>query len=116
MNRGGTVKDKDIHIGDIVRVRQWDDMANEFRCILDFSIEITKKRTRFTNHMKKYCGKVFTVSEAYMSNGISIGYKFNDEDNSGINNWFICAEMLEPFENDIEWEVADDEDMKLLFG
>lgn len=50
-----------------------------------------------------------------MSNGIHIGYKFNDEDNSGINNWFICAEMLEPFKDDIEWEVANDEEIKLLF-
>ena len=118
MNRGGTVKDDDIHVGDIVRVRQWDDMENEYynvaNDILGGDIIIEQKITCFSTQMKKYCGGIFTVAEIYKSSRDRVGYKFFDNENTGINRWFICAEMLEPFEEDIELEVADDNDIELL--
>ena len=61
------MKDDDIHVGDIVRVRQWDDMANEYYIaandILGGDIIIEQKITRFSTQMKKYCGGIFTVAE-----------------------------------------------------
>lgn len=119
------MKDEDIHIGDMVRVRQWGDLVNEYGedCHIEslvefvrstYDIPIHAKRTRFTAYMEKFCGKVFTVSEAYLSGGVSIGYKFHDDNDTGINRWFICAEMLEPFEEDDKWEVASDNDIVLL--
>lgn len=108
------MRDEDIHIGDMVRVRQWYDLANEYGENCYYDIPIYAKRTRFTTYMKKFCGNVFTVSEAYLSGDVSIGYKFQDDNGTGINLWFICAEMLEPFEEDNKWEVASDNDILSL--
>lgn len=120
------MRDEDIHIGDMVRVRQWYDLANEYgeNCHLveglfepsnkAYDIPIHAKRTWFTAHMEKFCGNVFTVSEAYLSGGVSIGYKFQDDNDTGINRWFICAEMLEAVDEDNEWEIADDNDIESL--
>ena len=112
------MRDEEIHIGDIVRIREWDDMANEYYIaandILGGDIIIEQKITRFSTQMKKYCGGIFTVAELYKSSRGRVGYKFFDNENTGINRWFICAEMLEPFEEDIELEVADDNDIEFL--
>ena len=119
------MKDGEIHVGDVLRIREWDDMVSEYGKRDSFrdygvgilpDIAIPIKRTRFTTHMKKFCGKVFTVSEIYLSGGISVGYKFEDKNDTGINRWFICAEMLEPFVEDKEWEIADDNDIELLLS
>ena len=120
------MRDEDIHIGDMVRVRQWDDLANEYgeNCHFveglfessyrSYDIPIHAKRTRFSTYMKKFCGNVFTVSKTYLSGGVFTGYRFWDDNLTGINQWFICAEMLEPFEEDDKWEVASDNDIVLL--
>lgn len=67
MNRGGTVKDKDIHIRDIVRVRQWDDMANEFRCIFDFFHRNYKKTNSFYKPYEKILWeRIYSIRGVYV--------------------------------------------------
>lgn len=113
------MRDEDIHIGDVLRIRQWDDMANEFGINERGSIDC---RCGFTTAMIHMCGKQFTVSNIYEDYGETI---YNSEecveyDLDGIvfvedDTWDISADMLELYVEEKEWEVADDEDMKLLF-
>ena len=76
-------------VGDKVRIRQWNDMVKEFGTIGDGSI--IDVGPQFTESMKKYCGKVITIT------GInSVGYYTIDED-----VWKFCDEMFEPVTNTI---------------
>lgn len=113
------MRDEDIHIGDVLRIRQWDDMANEFGVNALGSIDC---RCCFTTEMIHMCGKQFTVSNIYEDYGETIynsmegveydldGIEFDEDD-----TWDISADMLEPYIEEKEWEVADDEEIKLLF-
>lgn len=118
------MKDEDIHIGDVLRIRQWEDMAGEYETVNDedpyYCAIKLNNGVKFLKKMAHLCGQVFTISENY-------DYEFNNtkmkfyrskegvEKMKAFGLWLICAEMLEPFiEEDLE--VANDEDMKLLFG
>ena len=46
-------------IGDRVTIRQWDDMAAEFGLNRFGSITVPES---FTEEMKRYCGKTFTIA------------------------------------------------------
>lgn len=48
-------------VGDVLRVRQWDDMANEFGYTNPCHDEI-KCLDIFVEEMKYLCGKTFTVA------------------------------------------------------
>ena len=54
------MKLEDMHIGDIVRVRQWDDMAAEFG--IDRYGDIQCPRG-FLRDMDGLCGQMFNVTE-----------------------------------------------------
>lgn len=104
--------DKDIHIGDILRIRQWNDMVNEYGttdwnedyyyCMIQVN-----PRIKFWRKMKYICGKTFTVSEIgdvqvesdrmkrYFSKE---GVEDTDFATNRCYPWFICAEMLEPID------------------
>lgn len=49
---------EDIHIGDTVRVRQWDDMAAEFGLDRDGDIQCP---WYFLRDMTGFCGQIFEV-------------------------------------------------------
>ena len=108
------MRDEDIHIGDVLRIRQWDDMANEFGINECGDIDC---RYCFTTTMIHMCGKQFTVSNIYEDYGETI---YNSEEGVEYDvegdTWDISADMLELYVEEKEWEVADDEDMKLLFA
>ena len=76
-------------VGDKVRVRQWDDMAKEFRELSrDISIVKSDDNCLFKNEMKKYCGTVVTIEKVFNE------YKryFIAEDH---DNWYWTDEMFE---------------------
>ena len=60
------MRDEDIHIGDVLRIRQWDDMAKEFGVNDYGSIPC---RCAFTEDMCYLCGEKFTVSGFYNDYG-----------------------------------------------
>lgn len=68
------ITNRDFKVGDRVRIRQWDDMANEFGVngIFDF-IQVSK---HFTPRMKFLCGKECIITAKY--NGI-ISLKFEED-------------------------------------
>lgn len=105
------MKNEDIHVGDILQVRQWEDMAREFG-----TDEYGTIQTCYGFHKAamSLCGKQFRV------NGISDGepgrlYRGVFDGESVLQTHFFSAEELEPL-SDEDWEVADDEQIKLLFG
>lgn len=105
------MRDGDIHIGGVYRIRDWDDMAAEFGLIAggiyDESIDC---KFKFTAGMKPLCGQKFTVKE--------ISYEWSDmyvKSEEGVEkkmlpswrsifSWKISPDMLEPW---IEEEVVE---------
>lgn len=104
------MRDEDIHIGDVLRIRQWSDMVGEYGttdldedyyyCMIQVS-----PRIRFWRKMRYICGKTFTVSEIeeiqVESDKVKVYFSEEgvEETDFTINNcypWYICAEMLEP--------------------
>lgn len=104
------MRDEDIHIGDVLRIRQWSDMAGEYGTThLDedyyYCMIQVNPRIKFWRKMKYICGKTFTVSEIadlqvesdvvkrYFSEE---GVEDTDFRTNYCKPWIICAEMLEP--------------------
>lgn len=121
---GDTVRDEEIHIGDVLRIRQWDDMVGEFGLskFSDDFILVTRKDsgviTGFTKEMRYLCGKEFTVRERLDTNSGFLYRSFNNIEKAfyaPLEYWTITAEMLEPFEEDA-LEIATDDEIKALFG
>lgn len=104
------MKDEEIKIGDLVRVRQWNDMANEFEIDDDGDICIPQKDIFFRGRMKNLCGKVLTVSNVYglgLNGEILYGFTENI-------SWYLCSEMLEPYTDEELVPATDDELLNLL--
>lgn len=78
-------------IGDRVRVRQWDEMEKEFG--LDPKGDISCDLI-FVKDMREYCGKVFTVRNAFSQ----IYHLDGCETNFGFW-WGFSDDMLEPVDN-----------------
>jgi len=72
-------------IGDVLRIRQWDDMAAEYG---EYRGDIQCEGV-FTSGMKYMCGEVFTVAEIY-------GGSYLSEEGFD-RGWNITEDMLEPF-------------------
>lgn len=75
---------REFNIGDVCRIRQWDDMATEYGVAPWGSI---KCRESFIPSMRYLCGKPFTVK--LKPNGIY----YSEEGTEG--NWNISGDMLE---------------------
>lgn len=72
-------------VGDKVRVRSWESMEKEFGLKDDGNIKVM---FTFTKGMKKYCGKLVTISS---NNG-----SYMIEEDSGMHTW--CDDMFWPAE------------------
>lgn len=55
--------DKDIHVGDKVRVRSWEDMASEFGERKINSISYIDTQAPFIQTMKRFCGMFAVISD-----------------------------------------------------
>lgn len=91
-------------IGEIVRIRQWDDMIQEFgtrgnRFDDDDRIVIPCKGT-FVPEMKKFCGKEYEV--ARLKDILLGGYTRVFFTNGSTRPFVFSPDMLEPAENDEE--------------
>lgn len=92
---------EDIHIGDVLQVRDWDDMIAEYGEDPDGDISFLSCScaTHFVKPMRYLCGKVFTVKSISiygMLNSVEgVELATNPLNPMGFN-WSITAEMLEP--------------------
>lgn len=81
-------------VGDVCRIRQWNDMAMEYGvCEVKDPVsgsllyDYIPRMPRFPRQMKHLCGKIFTIKD------ISGGIYYSEE---GIEcGWTIAAYMLE---------------------
>lgn len=110
------MKDKDIHIGDMVRVRQWEDMKAEGFVTSGGSIKFSGQSVMFTNDMKYLCGRTFTVANSvefpFVTETIYESSEHIECRKSG-GRWYLTAVMLEPYDN-IEYTVASDDEIAIL--
>ncbi len=109
------MRTKDIHIGDRLRVREWDDMKTEFGTREGFAgDEIIKCPFNFTEKMRHMCGQLFTVAD--IDEGELISEEGIEIDTTRLKNrWMISAEMLEPAEAEIPIAEAADLSELLAF-
>lgn len=116
VKRGDDMQDSDIEVGDVLRIRQWDDMASEHMVVGDDIYICNHSRfiDAFVSPMRSLCGTVFTVLRKEEHRNGLMCY----ESVEGFHNkWAITAEMLEPLEDTIdELDIATDEDIQLLFS
>ena len=97
------------HIGDVVRIRQWDDMKAQFGVDHFGDIQVPYQ---FTTGMKKFCGREFTVRKtARDSYACTYQYFFVEPD--ATCSW--SEEMLEPVEDECEISF-DADDLNDLLG
>lgn len=76
---------KRYKIGDIVQIRQWDDMKREFGVTALGNIRCSG--WYFVREMKKYCGKKLQITHIRNFND---AYYLNIE-----NSWTFTSEMFE---------------------
>ena len=110
------MEEKDIHIGDVLKIRSWEDMCMEFD--VDEDEEILYDGVWFLKDMRDLCGKIFTVSNAEGDD--ECGYDYQSvqgvEHLDKYKTWSIRAWMLEPYEDDEDFECATDDEITLLFS
>lgn len=83
-------------IGDKVKIRTWESMEKEFGT--DRAGDIPCK-CWFVTHMKKYCGKVFTIKEVLRTDNYRLG---SDGD---VSEWMFSEDMFE--DNVVKFKVGD---------
>ncbi len=108
---------KTFKVGDRVRVREWDDMAEEF----DHTAARINCKFGFIDDMRQYCGKIATIKK--IIHGDIFKLVFDDE--SSCSSYIFSTDMIEPAEekNDApKFKVGDIvrvrqwDDMKEEFG
>ena len=92
MNREKIKWHEIIKAGNIVKVRQWDDMAKEFGFTLDCAIDCFKK---FTGNMREYCGETIKINK-------NMEKKFNEYGYFYYEGCMFSTDMLEPYEEELD--------------
>ena len=81
-----------IKADNIVKVREFDDMAEEFGFTLDGAIDCFKK---FTGNMREYCGETIRINE-------NMEKKFNEYGYFYYEGSMFSTDMLEPYEEELD--------------
>lgn len=88
----------DFHVGDIVRVRQWDDMAEEFG-VRGHNNDVVNVPYAFTDLMKGYCGREFEIAdigEQEKQTKRGVLYVYCDVELAGVREYHWNTLMIEP--------------------
>ena len=87
------VKEKPtFKVGELVRIRQWDDMVKEFGTRSTGSVNC---RCHFTVGMKPLCGKYAEIKELCVDDIVFLRF-FNCDDS--VENWNYSTDMIEKVE------------------
>lgn len=94
------MRDEEIEIGDKLRIREWDDMAEEFG---KDELGRIRTRARFLPKMRELCGSPFTVADK-LNHYAGIWVYISSEDYETINHstFLITSDMLERATNSDE--------------
>ena len=97
INWSGIIKENNI-----VKIRQWDDMAKEYGIsyergdsCFDPCKLIINCREKFTEEMKKYCGETIKINE-------NMERSFNKYGVFSYKGHAISTDMLEPYEEELD--------------
>lgn len=108
--------DSEIHIGDVLRIRSFEDMKSEFGADKDGDI-LMDDGVYFFEQMGYMCGKLFTVSDIEDDGGYEYEYRsFQGVEESDNHHWCIKAWMLEPYTDTEEFYIASDEEISSLLS
>lgn len=87
------VKEKPtFKVGELVRIRQWDDMVKEFGTRATGSVNC---KCCFTDSMKPLCGKYAEIKDLLLDGIVHLRF-FNCDDS--VENWNYSIDMLEKVE------------------
>ena len=102
MNRENIYWKVIIKAGNIVKVRQWDDMKKEYgisyersNICFDPGILVINCREKFTEEMRKYCGETIKINE-------NMEKYFNKYGVFIYKGHAISTDMLEPYEEELD--------------
>lgn len=85
-----------FHVGDVVRIREWDDMAEEFDTgTYDDGSEYIKCPLSFVSEMRKYCGQEYTIRSIVGREVFFINHEKLLRRDIG-DWWGISVDMIEP--------------------
>lgn len=93
-----------FEVGDKLRIREWEDMKSEFGLKNGRDIDCL---FTFTEEMKHFCGKDFTVRKVFCD-------RIYPEENT-FGSYSFSADMLE-FREIREFNSANDNEIRMLFA
>lgn len=97
---------REFHIGDVVRIRDWEDMEQEFGLNEYGNIAC---RFSFTDKMGSYCGEVYTIE--YIDERKHVHFAERHSLSSDFNVSFDMIELVEDSGPD---QIQDNDLMMLL--
>ena len=102
MNRENIYWKAIIKEGNIVKVRQWDDMKREFgisyergQCFYHACRVMINCSKKFTEDMEKYCGKTIKINKNMAKDFNEYGYFYYE-------GYMFSTDMLEPYEEELD--------------
>ena len=91
-----------IKEGNIVKIRQWEDMKNEYgisyergQCFYHPCRVIIDCSGKFTEDMEKYCGKTIKINKKMAKDFNECGYFYYE-------GYMFSTDMLEPYEEELD--------------
>lgn len=90
---------REFHAGDVVRIRDWDDMEAEFGLNSWGNIDC---RFTFTDEMSAYCGEVYTIE--YIDGREHVHFT---EQNSLSSDYNVSFDMIELVEDPSQESIPD---------
>ena len=106
---------EDIHVGDRVRIREWEDMAAEYG--EDSGHIFPPSGVGFMIAMRKYCGKEATIANIIPSATKRYArIQFEVDYDIDWSTWTFTNEMIELIDNAPPYEITDEEFLEILKG
>ena len=99
--------------GDIVVIRDWDDMAEEYGYEDDDEDSINC-RFSFTSEMEPLCGEMATVVRVSPSGGLDLEFHHRKP---GIRyGWNYSTDMVRLYEEDVDYETDEESLVNFVMG
>lgn len=89
-------KPEDFYVGQRVRIRDWDDMAEEFGCETSGNIRCYLS---FTVSMEYLCGAEATITDLWDGDDNVRRVELNDWDNVDPGSFIFSTHMIEPVDS-----------------
>lgn len=90
------MKVDEIHIGDVLRIRNWDDMMSEDVGEVPGRISRPRCCIAFIDKMRYLCDQIVHVASFQNHYGVTCINTVEGIEKTGLNHWKLAAWMLEP--------------------